>query len=417
MTEPTETPGTETPGRRTQLGWLSRRQRVALLSLSAVLALILAAVLFLGRAAPSSSQAAADAAVAPGIDQPTAQVLSLDVLAPGSRRAAPDFHLTDQRGQPVSLSEFRGRSVVLSFNDDQCRDLCTLLAEDIALADQDLGRAAPHVVFLSVNVNPFYPQVRYVKAWTDAHGLGSLPNWYFGTAGPAALVSVWKQYGVYVQQDAASRTVVHGTQMYFIDPSGVQRAIGDFGMNSADTAYFAHAMAQMAVDLLPAPDRLRVGGPATPPPASGNVAPGSPAPDFRLASLRPGQGSVSLGAMAGKPTVINFWTSTCVPCRAELPALEAAYRYFRGQVNFVGIDVSDNPAAASSVAAGAGVTYTLARDPQGTVAGRYRISGTPFTVIVGPRGRIHALHPEPFTTEQIEYVLESDFTNLAPPRS
>jgi cytochrome oxidase Cu insertion factor (SCO1/SenC/PrrC family) len=81
------------------------------------------------------------------------------------------------------LSQFRGKAVVLSFNDDRCTDVCTLLAQDIVRADQDLGRTGrSRVAFVSVNVNPFYPQVRYVKQWSDQQDLGSLPNWHFGTA-------------------------------------------------------------------------------------------------------------------------------------------------------------------------------------------------------------------------------------------
>ncbi len=389
-----------------------RRPRIGFLLAGIALAVTLAVILFGGAWSPSQVPAVAE--VAPGIDQPTAQVLSLDVTPPEAVRAAPDFALTDQQGQPMALSQFRGKVVVLSFNDDQCPNLCTLLAQDIVAADRDLGAAAGRVAFVSVNVNPFYPGVGAVRAWTNSHGLGGLPNWYFGTASPAVLRPVWAEYGIYVALDTQARTVTHGTQLFFIDPSGHQRAVGDFEMSSANTAFFAHAMAQMAVDLLPASAQARVGGPTTPPPAAGNVAPGAPAPAFRLPALRPGAPAVSLAGLRGKPTVSNFWASTCAPCRAELPALEAAYRDLRAKVNFVGIDVADDAPAARTLARAAGLTYRLARDQAGTVAASYRVSATPFTVIVGPDGVIKVVHPEAFTTEQLEYVLESYYSYLVP---
>ena len=66
--------------------------------------------------------------------------------------------------------------MVLSFNDDKCQDLCTLLAQDVAVANQDLGAAANDVVFLGVNVNPLHTAVSDVPTWTDQHGLGGAPT-------------------------------------------------------------------------------------------------------------------------------------------------------------------------------------------------------------------------------------------------
>lgn len=273
------------------------------------------------------------------------------------------------------------------------------------------------MAFLSVNVNPFYPGVDAVKDWTDSHDLGSLPNSYFGTSSPQVLTTIWHDYGVYVQLDQQARTVTHGAQIFFIDPAGHQRAIGDFEMTSANTVYFAHAMARMAADLLPGGGSVPVAGPPTPPPVTGNLAPGAPAPSFSLPRLTAGRGSIDLAGLRGEPTVLNFWASSCAPCRAELPDLEAAYLSFGGKVHFVGVDVADQPADARSLARTAGVTYPLISDADGAVASRYRIPGTPYSVIIGPKGTIEVLHPEAFTTEQLEYVLESYDNYLSPPGS
>ena len=51
-----------------------------------------------------------------------------------------------------------------------------VLALDVAAADRDLGTLAKHVAFVSINANPHRPAVADVKAWTDAHGLGSADN-------------------------------------------------------------------------------------------------------------------------------------------------------------------------------------------------------------------------------------------------
>ena len=218
-----------------------------------------------------------------------AELLQLDVLS-APLDTAPDFTLTDQNGKNARLSQYRGKSVVLSFNDDECEDLCTLLAQDVVAANTDLGTAAADVVFLSVNANPLHTAVQDVKAWTDGHGLASARNWVFGTGTPAQLAGVAASYHVPVSVDPKTGEVVHGSELFFIDPAGKEAAIGQFGTGSANTALFAQAMAQTAADLLPGHAGRPVGGPAPAGNASAGPAalasqrrpshcPGSPIPE------------------------------------------------------------------------------------------------------------------------------------------
>ncbi len=371
-------------------------------ALGVALAAVLAVVLFLGVGTGSGPPEAA-----PGINSASAYLLRLDVLATDQSPVAPNFTLTDQHGQAVSLRQLRGRSIVLSFNDDRCTDICTLLAQDVVAADRDLGPAARHVVFLSVNANPYYPQVAAVASWSQEHGLARLANWLFVTGAPAQLEQVWQRYGVEVEEDPTTRTVVHSTELYFIDPAGRERAIGSFGTATADTEIFAHALAQLAVDDLPPSEQRPVGGPSAPSSVADPTAIGARAPAFALPVLG-GQGrTVTSTSLHGATSVVNFWSSTCTACRGELPALEQASRALGSRVHFVGIDVADNPSAALRLARQLGVTYPLAVDRSGQVASAYQIPGLPFTAIVSPRGTLEVLHPGPLTTEQLEYIVEN----------
>ncbi len=343
--------------------------------------------------------------VTPAVDNSTAALLQLNLLS-NQKMPAPDTALTDQHGNPLSLTQFAGKSVVLTFNDDQCQDLCTLLAQDIAVANRDLGAAAKNVVFLSVNVNPYHPDVAAVKAWTDTHGLGRASNWYFGTGTPTQLAAVWKSYGVAVQLDAANKTVAHGAEIFFIDPHGREVALGQFGTKSANTALFGHAMAQLAVDMLPAGQRVNLAGSSAAPPVATGTGLGATVPPIVLPRLDT-SGTLSTARYRGRYLVLNFWSSSCTACVREMPSLEQVSQDLAATTSVIGIDVSDDPAAARAFAKRAATTYPLLADSSGAVAGQYQISGLPYTVILNPQGKVLIRHPGVFTTEQLDYVIRA----------
>ncbi|WP_308468498.1 redoxin domain-containing protein [Rathayibacter soli] len=400
MTEPTPTPNGSTQDAATHR---PRNSWIAWAAGGAALTLALIGIIAVGTAHGSPANAAD---VMPGINQASASVLQLDLLD-GKPFSAPPFSLTDQNGRRVSLAQFAGESVVLTFNDDECTDLCTLLAQDVVAANRDLAGATTKVAFVSINANPYYPQVSAVKSWTDAHGLGHASNWYYGTADPTQLSALWRSYGVPVEADAATKTVVHGTEVFFIGPAGHERALGQFGTESADTAVFAHTMAQAAIDLLPARDRSAVRGPAATAPQPGGAQIGATPPAVTLPMLDASGSKLSTSINRGKYQVVNFWSSTCTACVSEMPDLQKASQDLGSQIAFVGIDVSDTPDAGQAFAKRSGTTYPLLADANGSVAGQFQISGLPYTVILGPKGKVLVRHPGTFTTEQLEYVVQS----------
>lgn len=364
--------------------------------------------IFMAALRPDAPAGPADAAAAqPDRSSAAAQLLQLDVLS-APLDSAPDFTLTDQNGKNVSLSQYRGKSVVLSFNDDECEDLCTLLAQDVAAANTDLGSTAADVVFLSINANPLHTAVQDVKTWTDGHGLASARNWVFSTGTPAQLADVAASYHVPVSVDPKTGEVVHGSELFFIDPAGKEAAIGQFGTGSANTAPFAQAMAQTAADLLPGRAGAPVGGPAP----AGNTpaspaALGKPAPALTLPGLADPGTQHSLDGTKGKYTVVNFWASTCSACAGEMPELQKAHTDLGSSVAFRGIDVADPAGPAAALAAKNGTTYPLLADTKGTTAGAYQIPGLPFTAIIAPDGTLAVRHPGTFSAEQLEYVLHT----------
>jgi cytochrome c biogenesis protein CcmG, thiol:disulfide interchange protein DsbE len=117
--------------------------------------------------------------------------------------------------------------------------------------------------------------------------------------------------------------------------------------------------------------------------------PGDQAPAFTAASYR-GRQPLTLAGFRGHPVVLNFWASWCPPCRAEMPALEAAYRKYRAQgVVVVGIDgATDTWTDSRAFLAARGVTYPVGRDEAGQIANAYHVAGLPTTFFITPEGRV-----------------------------
>lgn len=392
-----------------------RRRSLIALAAGLVLAGILAVVLFAGVGTGRGGKStAAPTDTAPGIDATAAQLMELNVIPRAQARPAPAIDLVDQHDRRTTLAQFKGKTVIWSLDDDQCTDLCSLFAQTVAAADHDLGPAANDVVFLSVNANPFYTDPSYPLAWSRTNAMESLPNWEFVTGTPSQLQQTWKDYKVTVIPDAKTRTVTHDAILEFIDPAGDTRAIGYFGQGAVSTAFYAHTLAQMAVDLLPPSEQVQVGGPDVNAAATRGATIGSPAPDFDLRPLR-GTTTGRLDNLDRSPLVLNFWSSTCSACTTEMPALEQVQRDLGSQVSIVGVDVADPRSSAAAFARRMGVTYPLLADPDGSTAAGYRVTALPVTFVVAPGGSILARHDGTLTASELEAVLQMDFQQLGSP--
>jgi thiol-disulfide isomerase/thioredoxin len=112
--------------------------------------------------------------------------------------------------------------------------------------------------------------------------------------------------------------------------------------------------------------------------------------------------SVDVAGLRG-PMIVNFWQSTCHPCRQEMPALAA---YARGQsaVQVLGIDILDvQPAAALQLARDSKVGYPLVADPAGNLVGQKPVPrniGLPFTAYVDASGRVVHVEAGAMTSEK-----------------
>jgi cytochrome c biogenesis protein CcmG/thiol:disulfide interchange protein DsbE len=119
---------------------------------------------------------------------------------------------------------------------------------------------------------------------------------------------------------------------------------------------------------------------------------GAPAPVFSLQRID-SSGTVDLMSLRGKPVVLNFWASWCVPCKGEASMLESAWQQYRKQgVVFVGIDWHDVSGDARTFLTRHGVTYPTVLDRSGSIADKYGISAVPETYFINRNGRLVGEH-------------------------
>lgn len=157
---------------------------------------------------------------------------------PGERRA-PDFRLVDAGGAPISLRQFRGRPVLVTFLDPVCHSLCPLEAAELNRA-LSLLPAAKRPAVVSVSVNPWADSRAAFRADDRKWRLG--PQWHWA-AGPYALLApVWKRYAIgvlatkKVVNGATVHDVSHTEASYLVDANGYERALFLYPFRGEDVA-------------------------------------------------------------------------------------------------------------------------------------------------------------------------------------
>lgn len=116
---------------------------------------------------------------------------------------------------------------------------------------------------------------------------------------------------------------------------------------------------------------------------------GKPAPALRLPALD--GGTVDVAAWRGDVVVVNFWSSWCVPCRAEAPELQAFAERWAGRgVRVVGIAYSDEESDVAAFRDRYRLTYPQALDEDGRAAIDFGVFGVPETYVITRDGMVMA---------------------------
>ena len=126
-----------------------------------------------------------------------------------------------------------------------------------------------------------------------------------------------------------------------------------------------------------------------------------PAPAFSLEVLWPraetwpmparrrlDDGRLDLRELRGRPVVLNFWASWCIPCRDEAPILNASAQAHADKVVFLGVNVQDLKSDALAFSREFDTPYVSVRDRGNGTYEDYGLTGVPETYYLDSGGRI-----------------------------
>jgi len=130
---------------------------------------------------------------------------------------APDFRLTDQLGRQVTLAQFRGHPVVLTFLYTQCPETCPVAAEKLRHSLQTLGTAGDAAAILAVSVDPQRDNQTTAQVFSQQHQM--LDRWHFLLGTHDRLAPVWAAYGVSPTAEPDGQ-IAYQLGLYLIDEQG-----------------------------------------------------------------------------------------------------------------------------------------------------------------------------------------------------
>ncbi|MCJ7655928.1 MAG: redoxin domain-containing protein, partial [Dehalococcoidia bacterium] len=281
---------------------------------------------------------------------------------------APDFTLQTINGETVSLSDFSGKPVMLTFWKINC-PACQFQMPYIQAGYDEWSSET--IAVLTINVGDSIPAIQnYVTSQKLTFPVLLDPGG-----------GVAKTYGI------------PGVPMTFlIDSDGILKAykIGAFQSRQA----MEEALKSVFPSLVLTP-KVEIGSEI-----------GNAAPDFTLQTTD-GQ-SITLSKFRGKTVLLYFWVSSCTACVTEMPYFQAAFdEQTNEELAIVAINCGETSQTVQNVVDDLGLTFPMLLDPDGNVCTDYK-RGAPTTFLIDSNGIIMTIRDEVFQNpEEIESMLDS----------
>lgn len=128
-----------------------------------------------------------------------------------------------------------------------------------------------------------------------------------------------------------------------------------------------------------------------------------------LGSLEGGPDQTLGDLMDGRPMVVNFFASWCVPCLEEMPDFERVHQEHQGHVAFVGLAENDPADRALAMVERTGVTYPTYTDPDGSALTAFGGIAMPTTVFIGADGEVLEVVSRKLSEDELRGKLDEHF--------
>lgn len=134
-------------------------------------------------------------------------------------------------------------------------------------------------------------------------------------------------------------------------------------------------------------------------------------PDFTASTLS-GE-PVHLSDYHGQVVMLNFWATWCPPCRAEMPAIQAAYEQYHDQGFMVlAINNAEQPDQIQPFADAFALRFPVVLDTQGRLSQIFGVNGYPTSLFIAPDGEIYARHSGMLTPQQLERYITDGLAKI-----
>ncbi len=140
-----------------------------------------------------------------------------------------------------------------------------------------------------------------------------------------------------------------------------------------------------------------------------SIASAQPVQDFSFKDINGRQHKFS--DYRGQWVIVNYWSTYCGPCIAEIPALRRVAHHYRGKVAVLGMDAGETPDhEMRKFIQQRRINYTVVPTQDSSMFALGLIYGVPTTFIVSPQGQIVHSHMGVISVQQMQRFIG------APPR-
>jgi protein SCO1 len=151
-------------------------------------------------------------------------------------KQAPPIELRNYLGKPVSLAEYRGKAVLVTFLYTHCPDDCPLITSKLRLVERLLGARAAQTQIIAVSVDPRGDTPGTVAAFLKAHGMTGRMQYLLGSA--SELTPTWAAWSVGSTREVGHPDLVaHSALVYGVSASGKLTTIYPVSFEPSEIAH------------------------------------------------------------------------------------------------------------------------------------------------------------------------------------